>query len=300
MKLHLRLAVLMAAALIVPAHGQDRPQACKYQRYANLALTPDDAGRPIVPVKVNGMTLNMLVDTGAVFSSITEGAAREMKLKPTALAGGGVKGFGGWTENRTVTAQVTEIGFLKVSDRVFMLAPDDLKNSFGIDGILGSDILAAFDLDFDFAGGKIGLFSPDHCLKDSVFWTADPPGIVAFRLDDDRHIRITVTVDGVDLLAIVDTGASDTVMSADFAQSHFKLDAADLKSKGGRAAFKDISMGGVSVRNSTVYLVSDEDSGLMGGSGQPKIIIGMNVLRPLHVFVAFKEHRIYVTPASAH
>jgi hypothetical protein len=38
----------------------------------------------------------------------------------------------------------------------------------------------------------------------------------------------------------------------------------------------------------------------VGGSGQPKMILGMGVLRQLHLFIAYKERNIYVTAASAH
>ena len=31
----------------------------------------------------------------------------------------------------------------------------------------------------------------------------------------------------------------------------------------------------------------------------PELIIGMNVLRKLHVYMAFGERRLYVSPASA-
>jgi hypothetical protein len=30
------------------------------------------------------------------------------------------------------------------------------------------------------------------------------------------------------------------------------------------------------------------------------MLLGMNVLRNLHVYVAYKERKLYVTPATAH
>ena len=32
----------------------------------------------------------------------------------------------------------------------------------------------------------------------------------------------------------------------------------------------------------------------------PKILLGVNVLRQLHMYVAYKERKLYVTPAATH
>jgi hypothetical protein len=47
-----------------------------------------------------------------------------------------------------------------------------------------------------------------------------------------------------------------------------------------------------------IVLIPDRES-KVGASG-PKMLLGMNVLRHLHLYIAYGEHKLYVTPATAH
>jgi hypothetical protein len=64
-----------------------------------------------------------------------------------------------------------------------------------------------------------------------------------------------------------------------------------------RYAFKTLSFGGVSVSNPDLVLVP-RDEGRIGGP--PTIILGMGILRQLHMYIAYAERKLYVTSASAH
>ncbi|HKD21597.1 MAG TPA: hypothetical protein VKB71_06270, partial [Rhizomicrobium sp.] len=73
--------------------------------------------------------------------------------------------------------------------------------------------------------------------------------------------------------------------------------------------FMHISFGGVTVSDPDVVLVPDSYDELgkeMGiESRLPRdaiehwdMVIGMNVLRHLHIYIAYKEQKLYITPAS--
>jgi hypothetical protein len=48
-------------------------------------------------------------------------------------------------------------------------------------------------------------------------------------------------------------------------------------------------------------LVPDKVSGTARfGHSDPTIILGMGILRQLHLYIAYREKNLYVTPASAH
>ena len=38
-----------------------------------------------------------------------------------------------------------------------------------------------YDLDLDYAGGKVSYFTPDHCDGHVVYWTTSPASVVPFR-----------------------------------------------------------------------------------------------------------------------
>jgi ABC-type hemin transport system substrate-binding protein len=61
--------------------------------------------------------------------------------------------------------------------------------------------------------------------------------------------------------------------------------------------FKSLTFSGVAVANPDIVLVSDRAS---KEYGQPDLIIGMGILRQLHIYLAYHERNLYLTSADAH
>jgi hypothetical protein len=59
-----------------------------------------------------------------------------------------------------------------------------------------------------------------------------------------------------------------------------------------------MTFGGVSVVNPDIMLVPDSVSRMHASSDH--IVLGMGILRQLHLYIAYHEKELYVTPASAH
>jgi hypothetical protein len=190
-------------------------------------------------------------------------------------------------------------------------------------GILGPDILRAFDVDFDFAGKKLNLFSPDHCEGKVVYW-AKSYTTIPFKLSGGDHIRITPNLDGNDIDAVVDTGSTTTILYLNVAYRLFGLtsDTPGVENSGDSAhpfykyRFKSLSIHNVTVNNPLITLATDAaDAGFKKDrtskveldairgptplDDQP-MTIGLNVLRKLHLYLAYGEHQLYVTGADAH
>jgi predicted aspartyl protease len=293
------IVVCLAGALLAAGAGGEEPEKCTLGRYATLPISIDEVGLVTVPMKIGGLDHNLLVDTGGAFSMLTEAATARLGLKPKALPmGAAMFGWGGRKLDHYVVAPTLEIAGAIVPNREFMLIPDDFI-PLDDDGILAPDILAIFDVDFDFANSRLGLYSQKHCEGKVVYWTHDDYAVIPFKLDEARHMQIVVTLDGKEVPAILDTGASDTVMSLEEAESVFDIAPSAIKPDV-QYPFKTLSLQGVTVNNPNIHLVPDDRSKMMGGYGQPTLILGMGVLRQLHLWIAFKEHNIYVTPASAH
>ena len=293
------IAIVAAGAVLSVGAARAADEKCSLGRYAALPITIDQSGGVVVPMKVDGQVQNLLVDTGGVFSMLTESTAARLKLHPEMIVMAWMTMFGGRKLDHYVVAHSMEIAGVQVRKREFMLIPDDILPP-SIDGILGPDVMGVFDVEFDFAAGKLNLFSQNHCEGKVVYWTQDGYAQIPFKLDEDRHMKINVMLDGQKVSAILDTGSSRSAMSLETAKDLFKIDETALKANGGHYPFKTLTLQDVAVTNPDLSLVPDDQSRVMGGFGQPKLILGMGVLRQLHLYIAYREHEIYVTPASAH
>ena len=158
------------------------------------------------------------------------------------------------------------IGHLKGEGLDLWIEPG---NDADFDGIVGPDMLRHFDLDLDFAHGKLGLFSPDHCPGKVVYWTKS--GYVVVPMDsegnDAHHIRISVAVDGKPVNAILDTGADTSVMTMRMANSLGVVEGAPelklLRSWGPKGKYRfysypfhSLDFDGVTVTNPRIEIAS--------------------------------------------
>ena len=284
-------------------------------------------GRIYVPAKINNVPKSMLVDTGGFFTEITETAAEELGLsaRTTRLA---LVGIAGDTTRRAVRANFA-LGNLRADGMDLMVMPathrlaPDLPDAAGI---LAPNLLQNYDLDLDFGGRKLNLISQNHCKGRVVYWAARRIAAVPVEISGG-HIFVPVELDGQRLKALLDTGASISVLNLDVATRLFGLvpGAADtpvagnlLKSQNAQIythTFRSLSLEGVTVANPRLRLIPDlvrskvsrSPDGWGGGtripssganSGLSDLIIGMDVLRHFHVYIAYKERKLYLTAVA--
>jgi hypothetical protein len=214
--------------------------------------------------------------------------------------------YGGYRIDHHVIAEDIAIGRMQARRYDFLIMPTGGYPS-DIGGLLAPDILRAYDMDFDFANATLNFFSKDHCEGKVVYWTHGDVGEVEIRLSDDGHMTVPVTLDGKEIRATIDTGAAGSVASLEEVEDLFGLDEKnpDLKPLPGRPKrlayrypFNSLSFQSVSVTNPDIVLIPDSES-KVGPTG-PKMLLGINILRHLHMYIAYGEHKLYVTPASAH
>ena len=288
------LAVLCLTLSAVAATADEK---CTLVRNASLDVQIDAAGGVDVPIVVSGRPLMLLVDTGAVFSMLNQSVVDTLGLKLEYIPEAGLVLYGGTRITSYVTAYDVQLGKMKGPKADFLVMPNGHLPP-GTDGILAPDFLSRFDADFDFANAKLNFFSHDHCDGRVVYWTHDAIAVVPFDMDEVRHIMFHVQLDGKDVKAIFDTGSSRSVMSLEAAEDLFGFDDATAKKYNGRYPFKELTLDGVTVNNPDVLLVPDDVSKVMRRA--PPLILGMGVLRQLHLYIAYREHKLYITAASAH
>jgi predicted aspartyl protease len=303
----MKMRLLFALALVCIAAPAGAEESCVLKQAAKLDMTPIADGRFTIPMSVGGQTFPMLVDTGGLISMLTPQTVDVLQLHPAPFFNLNIRitQYGGYRIDHHVTAPDVAIGTMRAPRYDFLIMPAGGYPS-DIGGLLAPDIMRAYDMDFDFANATLNFFYKDHCEGKVVYWTQGDIGEVQIRLDEVGHMTVPVTLDGKEIRATIDTGAANSVASLEEVESLFGLDekSPDLKPLGRpdrpvyRYPFKSLSFQSVSVSYPDIVLIPDRES-KVGASG-PKMLLGMNVLRHLHLYIAYGEHKLYVTPATAH
>ena len=109
--------------------------------------------------------------------------------------------------------ETTVVGKLLVAGQSFhapelMLLPPGPTDRLGTDGILGADIIADFAVEMDMPGRSWRMASKaDAGMLDGLAVS------VPFVLDGQRAPRLTVRINGVEMPAVLDTGARGTIIN---------------------------------------------------------------------------------------
>jgi predicted aspartyl protease len=302
---HVISRLFIAVVLLLGANVPALADGCSLVRLASVEMNLEQGGRTSVPMTIAGKNFNMLVDTGGFLTMLSRSAAASLGLTEQRIVDDMVGyGVGGMKADHFVIAPSVDLGGLKATNFRLMIIPRTISDD--AEGTIGPDILTKYDVEFDFANARFNLFSRQHCPGQVVYWTHDP--FVALDLIMDRigHISVPVMLDGKRQMALIDTGSWRSAMSLESAKSAYALKDSDLKGEGGssdvaaqRYAFKTMTIQGITVNNPDIVLLPDSYAHL-GRAGAPDLLLGAGILRQLHLYIAYGERKIYVTPASAH
>jgi predicted aspartyl protease len=281
------------------------PQECKLHRVASFPMT--QTGTLItIPVVINGEIKNFMVDTGGYATSISQDTATAMKLEPHDIIFNRIRDAGGKEATKYVYADSFKLGAMEA--KKFDLMVDLVKNS-KVDGTLAPDLLRNFDMEFDFAAMTMNLFRPHSCDGKAVYWTQNYIAL-PMEITKSGHARVNVNLDGESMDAILDSGASYSVITFGSARRFFSLrpDSEGVVKVGQLAGgqgslsdsyrypFKSLTMGGVAVTNPRLLLA---DAPTILADEHVSLILGMSEMRYLHLYFAYHEHKLYISPAQA-
>lgn len=298
-----RTLALTAGALMLctAAHADEALSACALKRVASLDIGWQKEGIT-VPVTIGGQDRRMLLSYGVEDSAITRGLARGIGARLLPLHGNSIE-----YADQKVTWQAVvpdiKIGAIQGQD-VHMLVLDDPKPIGGAAGVIGSVLLGNVDAEFDFKNNKFNLYPQDHCPGAVVYWS-DTAAVVPFARNQIGEITLVMTLDGKPVNVQLEM-APNSRMGTSTAKALFGDDA-----KAGQHAFKTLEIGGLTIQNPQIALFADEstmrcDGKLHTMNGKPytcyggaDLYLGLEELKPLHLFFAFKEKKTYLTAASA-
>jgi predicted aspartyl protease len=295
-------AALCAVLVGGAATGEKAAPDCRLRMIATLDMQTLPDGRVTIPVKIEGHEHRLMVDTGGYINTVSLQLVAEEGYHPR-QSGGFLRGMGTTFLNTYVTVKEFIIGHSRGEDFEFYV--DDFGN-LSQDGTLAPQILAAYDVDFDFGHGKFNLVSSDHCPGKVLYWTQSPAAAVPFEIQNRTHIRIPITIDGKEIMATVDTGAHTSFITMRAASKFLGLDEKDpaLKSRGNvpvngmngqvrNYPFQTLGFGAVVVNHPNIQIVEDRVW------NEDDLLLGIGILRQLHLYIAYKERKLYITPALA-
>ena len=301
------LLVVPLLAMAAGAHAEEKQ--CQLRRVMSLDMHTGRDGRVAIPVTIENHPASLLVDIGAAYSTLDASFAKSAGLSQKQISGTVIYMGGGIRLSKYVIADQFSVGPLP-SDRFgFVLAPSGVLGHDSM-GMLGSEVMSHFDIELDFAGSKFAVFSQDHCPGRVVYWTNDPYAAVPLETDSNKHIFVQVMLDGKPLKVMLDTGAARSFLDFRVAKDVFGIDEQNpnLKSLGTHGLntvvavpayqypFQTLTFEGVAIQHPDIEIVKYPDSDRLDSG----LTLGISVLRQLHLYIAYREKMLYVTPAEAH
>jgi hypothetical protein len=319
--------ILAVCGLLATSPGLAHP--CKpLTLLTRVHFQRDRSGTRIaVPVVINGKSRQMLLDTGASFSLVSPAAVKALHLPSRAtdwhlyLLSGNYSQYG-------VRARTFSVGGLhwRRVDFFEMATNQNIGGHFSgtkLIGALGDNMLRSFDVDIDYGSNTLSILSPDHCRGRVIYWDASAVAAVPMSLNAGGQITVPAVLDGVAINAIIDTGASRSVLNLATAESDFSVTPGSPQaprlgsvpdSNGDTYfvhRFHSLTLSGIKVSNPQLVLVHNAarrhlDRGPALGSlfsrQNPRdlapLLIGGDILQHFHIYIAYREHMLYITPAS--
>jgi predicted aspartyl protease len=308
-------AALAVLCITVPASAQECNKSLRL--IATLPMAQwRNSNLVTIPVSINGVEKQFLLDTGGYFTQISPAMADELKI-PQHQGNAQMYAADGSVSRTEVAIHNFAIGPLHAEEYEMPVSPNA-----GFEGIFSPLGYKTVDFDLDFSAAKVNLLLSDHCEGKVFYWPHQASAVVPYTHRENKFI-VPVTLDGKEWNAIIDTGASTSTLRLDDAEFVYGLspDSPNMSVVGHvgndeRAPifnypFKTLTFGDITVTNPHIRIYTDimgkkVDYGGNKGLAErayhditlPDVIIGMDVLRKLHLYLAQNENRLYITEAS--
>jgi hypothetical protein len=174
----------------------------------------------LVQVQVNENATTFILDTGAERTVMSEASVRQLGLARDSWVATTLRGIGGTAERPDALPRSLRLGGVTLrrntllADTSVTVGPLPLAEIAGhrIAGLLGRDFLSPFDLDLDLPARRLTLYQVRGCRAGFLPWASAYAAIPA-NLSSGAALVIQVMVDGRPLRALVDTGASATLLT---------------------------------------------------------------------------------------
>lgn len=213
-----RFLIIAAISLLQvgPALAAPAQAGCTPRKRAELPVRVRD-GFAFVPASIGGTPVTLLLDTGAQGMLLTPEVVEALRLPVDPRAGTRLLGTGGVRNAPSVVLRDLKVGGLPLADSSAPVAalPGVPQTEPPLAGLLGGQFLGTYDLDLDVPHGRMALYDPLGC--------ATPPfplpySVLPLEVSPEGDVFVTVQVNGVGLLALVDTGSRASIITEQAAE----------------------------------------------------------------------------------
>jgi len=319
--MNLRCVVLapFLVAAVPPAAQAEDCAPTKLLATVQMKDAEPESNIRTVPVTLNGVTRQMVLDTGGAITQLSRGTIAELSL-PMRRGGAAVYDINGRVSRHFAMVKELTFGDLRRSDAALMVWPESARPYAGE---LAQDLLQPYDVDVDFATGLLKMYAkgPKDQCPGPLGWSASARTTMNNK---GWHLHIPVSLDGHTYDAIFDTGSRHTIMRLPAAKRDFGLypDSpgmtlypainGDPFLNGHLHTFGKLSFGGLTFDAPEVLIIPDvmnrnADRSKIADNPThhhnenlilPELSLGMDVLKHLHLFMSFGEQALYVAPAA--
>lgn len=213
-----RLLIIVAALLLQvgPAPAASAQAGCAPSKRAELPVRVRD-GFAFVAASIGGTPVTLLLDTGAQGMLLTPDIVETLRLPVDPRTGTRLLGTGGVRTAPNAMLRDLRVGGLLMADSSAPVAalPGVPRTEPPLAGLLGSQFLATYDLDLDVPHGRMALYDPLGCAAPPF---SLPYSVLPLNVSPEGDVFVTVQVNGLDLLALVDTGSRASIITEQAAE----------------------------------------------------------------------------------
>lgn len=296
----------MVATLLMLAMAGVAPEPpaakCQVARMVEFPITM--AGRrPVVDAKFGDKSARFIIDSGAFYSTISAASAAEYGLKrQPAPPSFRLKGIGGSQTVEIGTAKDFSLAGVPIPGANFIVGGTDIGS-----GLIGQNILALGDVEYDLPHGAVRLFKTTNCAGVGLaYWAAGKP-FTMLKLEGEAeglfkpHTIATVVLNGVKLRAVFDSGAQSSLLTLEAAKrvgvtpdspgvtsSGYAGGLGSRTVKAWLAQFESIDIGGELIRRPKLAIAQFE-------LGNADMLIGADFFLTHRIFVANGSRTMFIT-----
>lgn len=287
-------SLLLPITLALPVAGQAGTQD----------LQRSSSGHVVTQVQIRGHGTQLFgVDTGASATALYEHGRARMGLVPEPGAEIEIYGAGGSQMIQRYRLPRLYVAGEDAGQLLVSGFPASAKHGEEVMGVLGRDVLGSYMVEFDLVSNRLGLHRPGALPASTLGWDEVPIRL----MPEIGFVMLDVTLDGVPVTAVLDTGASRTFMNwhaakaAGVTPGSEGLQAATLTSGVTKhafdyhtRAFQGIGIGVTAFRPSTLAIGDLPVFVPMGMDKAPGMILGLDLMGDRRFVVDYPGKRLLI------
>jgi tetratricopeptide (TPR) repeat protein/predicted aspartyl protease len=278
-----------------------------------LPITIAPGNRAVLTTKINGEDARFILDSGAFFNMMPMAAATQYHLPLRwAPMGFTITGIGGDARVQIGVAKELQMGEVKFRNVEFFIGGTDIQSNSV--GLIGQNLLANWDVEYDMGHGRIALIRPQNCARGGWIAYWEPAGQASVldieaAHDARYHTMGTVKINGKDIKFTFDTGAQSSVLFRRGADKlGIKLDGPSVTDAGygsglgaNRVKQYIVTLGSFKVsdleeiKNSRIRVMDGNMGPNVYSKYESDMLLGADFILSHRILVSNSQHKMYIS-----